>query len=125
MHKLFKPLSKRDAKIAAVLFGIGFLYMLFNTVKDVLSGKTFDELHADLLLLAFIGIIEWGMVSVGFTKDKDKEDEESEESGTEIEAADEIVFEDVEPEEDGTEIEEPETEVEAEVQDEEEDRQTI
>ena len=123
MHKLFKPLSKRDAKIAAVLFGIGFLYMLFNTVKDVLSGKTFDELHSDLLLLAFIGIIEWGMVSVGFTKDKDKEDEESEESGMEIEAAGEIGLEGEEPEEDS--IEDEETELEAEVQDEEEDRQTV
>ena len=83
MHKLFKPLSKRDAKIAAVLFGIGFVYMLFFTLKEVFSGKSFDELHSDLLLLIFIGIIEWGMVTVAFYKDKNKEaaeDEEDEES---------------------------------------------
>ena len=83
MHKLFKPLSKRDAKIASVLFGIGFLYMLFYTIKQALSGKSFDELHSDLLLLAFIAIIEWGMITVAFYKDKNKEaaeDEEDEES---------------------------------------------
>ena len=79
MHKLFKPLSKRDAKIAAVLFGLGFLYMLYNIIRDMLAGKTFDELHADFMILAFIGIIEWGMITVGFSKDKNKEDEEDEE----------------------------------------------
>ena len=61
-----------------MLFGAGFLYMLFTIIKDMLGGKTFDELHADIMILAFIGIIEWGMITVGFSKDKNKEDEEDE-----------------------------------------------
>ena len=77
MHKLFKPLTKRDARIAAVLFGAGFLYMLYTIVKDILAGKSFDELNADIMILAFIGIIEWGMITISFSKDK-KQDEEPE-----------------------------------------------
>ena len=88
MHKLFKPLSKRDAKIAAVLFGLGFLYMLYTIVKEVMAGRTFDELHSDLIILAFIAIIEWGMITVGFSKDK-KEDEEEEEPETVLEGENE------------------------------------
>ena len=76
MHKLFKPLSKRDAKIAAVLFGAGFLYMLYSIIRDMTAGRTFDELHSDFIVLAFIGIIEWGMITVGFTKDKKQNEEE-------------------------------------------------
>ena len=76
MHKLFKPLSKRDAKIAAVLFGAGFLYMLYSIIKDMTAGRTFDELHSDFIVLAFIGIIEWGMITVGFTKDKKQNEKE-------------------------------------------------
>ena len=76
MHKLFKPLSKRDAKIAAVLFGAGFLYMLYSIIRDMTAGRTFDELHSDFIVLAFIGIIEWGMITVGFTKDKKQNEKE-------------------------------------------------
>ena len=99
MHKLFKPLSKRDAKIAAVLFGAGFLYMLYTIVKDMLSGRPFEELHSEVILLAFIGLIEWGMITVGFSKDKEKENAGDEAGPENEEAVKEPVSEDLDDEE--------------------------
>ena len=68
----FKPLAKRDAKIAAVLFGIVLLVLAVNLVKDVLSGKHFEELHANIMIIAFFAIIEWGMVVIATSKDKEE-----------------------------------------------------
>ena len=68
----FKPLKKRDAQIAAVLFGIVLLILAYNLVKDLFGGKTFDELHSNIMLIAFFAIIEWGMVVISTSKDKDE-----------------------------------------------------
>ena len=90
----FKPLSKRDARIAAVLFGAGFLYMLYTIIKDMLAGRTFDELHSDFMILAFVGIIEWGMLTISFGKEKnaveDKDEESAEVPAVTIEGTDDL-----------------------------------
>ena len=68
----FKPLKKRDAQIAAVLFGIVLLILAYNLIKDLFSGKSFDELHSNIMIIAFFAIIEWGMVVIATSKDKDE-----------------------------------------------------
>jgi hypothetical protein len=89
----FKPLKKRDAKIAAVLFGIVLLILAYNLVKDLFGGKTFDELHSNIMLIAFFAIIEWGMVVISTSKDKDEnaanEDASPENSAALLEGSDE------------------------------------
>ena len=68
----FKPLSKRDAKIASVLFGIVLIILAYNVIKDLFAGMSFDEVRSNILLVAFLGIIEWGMVVIATSKDKDE-----------------------------------------------------
>ena len=73
MNKIFKPISKRDAKIAAVLFGAVLIVLLVNLVKSLLAGAVFEELHNNLLLIAFAVIVEFGMVTIATSKDKEEE----------------------------------------------------
>ncbi len=67
-----KPLKKRDAQIAALLFGAVLLILVYNLIKDLLSGMTFEEVRSNILMIVFFGIIEWGMVVIGTSKDKDE-----------------------------------------------------
>ena len=77
MRSLFKPLTKRDAKIAAVVVGLVLIVLVISFVKDLLAGYTFDEVRSSALLIAFAGIIEWGMITIAFSKDKeDNKDED-------------------------------------------------
>ena len=73
MNKIFKPISKRDAKIAAVLFGAVLIVLVVNLVKSLLAGAVFEELHNNLLLIAFAVIVEFGMVTIATSKDKEEE----------------------------------------------------
>lgn len=82
----FKPLKKRDAKIAAVLFGIVLIIFAVNLIKDVISGKYFEELHSSIMLIAFFAIIEWGMVVIATSKDKEG-NAESEDASPETDEA--------------------------------------
>ena len=94
MNKIFKPISKRDAKIAAVLFGAVLIVLVVNLVKSLLAGAVFEELHNNLLLIAFAVIVEFGMVTIATSKDKEEEAGEVKEI-EDVEAGEE---EDEEPE---------------------------
>ena len=70
---LFKPLSKRDAKIASVIFGIALIILVIEALKEIFGGATFDEVRNVILLTVFCGIIEFGMITIVTSKDKGEE----------------------------------------------------
>ena len=76
----FKPLSKRDAKIAAVIFGITLIVLAYELIKQIFAGTPFDEMRNMLLLTAFAAIVEFSMVTIATSKDKDEEKAGSEDS---------------------------------------------
>ena len=77
MNKLFKPLSKRDATIASVIFGIGVIIFAVSLIKELLAGAAFEEIRTSILLVVFLGIIEYGMITIAFGKDSKKDGEDS------------------------------------------------
>lgn len=73
MRSFFRPLTKRDAKIAAVVVGLVIAYLVISFIKDLLSGLTFEEVRTEIILIAFAGFLEWGMLQIAISKDKDEE----------------------------------------------------
>ena len=78
MNKFFKPLAKKDAQIVAVIFGLAFIYLVISFIKTLLSGTTFDDAKSDLILIAFVGIVEWAMITIALSKDKKSEEKQAE-----------------------------------------------
>ena len=79
MRSLFKPLTKRDAVIASVIVGIAIVFLAVNLIKDIVAGLPFDDLKNDIILLAFAGFLESGMVTIEISKDKEENEEDTEE----------------------------------------------
>ena len=79
MRSLFKPLTKRDAVIASVIVGIALVFLAVNLIKDIIAGLPFDDLKNDIILLAFAGFLESGMVTIAISKDKEENEEDTEE----------------------------------------------
>ena len=67
----FKPLSKRDAKIAAVIFGITLVVLVYELLRQIFAGTTFDDLRNTLLLTVFAAIVEFSMITIVTSRDKD------------------------------------------------------
>ena len=88
MNKFFKPLSKKDAQVIAVIFGLAFIYLVISFIKTLLSGTTFDDAKSDLILIAFVGIVEWAMVNIALSKDKKSEEKQQAEEAAAADAAD-------------------------------------
>ena len=88
MKKLFKPLSKRDAQVIAVIFGLGLIYLVISFIKILLSGASFDDVKSDIIILAFVAIIEYSMINIGFLNDKKTEEEQQAEEAAAADAAD-------------------------------------
>lgn len=74
MRSFFRPLTKRDAMIAAVVVGLVIVYLVVSFIKDLMSGLTFEEMKTEIILIAFAGFLEWGMLQIAISKDKDDED---------------------------------------------------
>ena len=88
MKKLFKPLSKRDAQVIAVIFGLALIYLVISFIKTILAGTTFDDIKSDLIILVFVAIIEYSMINIGFLKEKKTEEEQQAEEAAAADAAD-------------------------------------
>ena len=88
MKSFFKPLSKRDAQVIAVIFGLAFIYLVISFIKTLIAGTTFDDAKSDLILVFFVGIIEWAMVKIALSKDKKSEEKQAAEDAAAAEAAD-------------------------------------
>ncbi len=84
MRSFFKPLSKRDATVIAVIFGLALIALIVNFVKNLIGGSTFDDVRSDIILIVFAAIVEWAMINIALSKDKT--DEEKPENGEENEA---------------------------------------
>lgn len=84
MRSFFKPLSKRDATVIAVIFGLALIALIVNFVKSLIGGSTFDDVRSDIILIVFAAIVEWAMINIALSKDK--KDEEKPENGEENEA---------------------------------------
>ena len=80
MKTLFKPLSKRNARFAAVVIGFLLIYGIISFIKDILSGMSFDELHSNIIILIFGAIIEYAMITISFSKDDPAEEAEKKEA---------------------------------------------
>ena len=83
MRSFFKPLSKRDATVIAVIFGLALIALIVNFVKSLIGGSTFDDVRSDIILIVFAAIVEWAMINIALSKDK--KDEEKPENGEENE----------------------------------------
>ncbi|MBQ9890127.1 MAG: hypothetical protein IJM39_01835 [Firmicutes bacterium] len=84
MRSFFKPLSKRDATVIAVIFGLALIALIVNFVKSLIGGSTFDDVRSDIILIVFAAIVEWAMINIALSKDK--KDEEKPENGEENKA---------------------------------------
>ena len=84
MRKFFRPLSKRDGKIASVIIGVILLYGIITVVQDLVTGMTFDEVRSSVLILILGAIIEYAMIVIGFGKDKNANEEAEETEETEV-----------------------------------------
>ena len=84
MRSFFKPLSKRDATVIAVIFGLALIALIVNFVKSLIGGSTFDDVRSDIILIVFAAIVEWAMINIALSKDK--KDEEKPENSEENEA---------------------------------------
>ena len=84
MRSFFKPLSKRDATVIAVIFGLALIALIVKFVKSLIGGSTFDDVRSDIILIVFAAIVEWAMINIALSKDK--KDEEKPENGEENEA---------------------------------------
>ena len=84
MRSFFKPLSKRDATVIAVIFGLALIALIVNFVKSLIGGSTFDDVRSDIILIVFAAIVEWAMINIALSKDK--KDEEKPENGEKNEA---------------------------------------
>ncbi|MCR5010561.1 MAG: hypothetical protein K6A91_06460 [Clostridia bacterium] len=78
MRSLFRPLTKRDAVIASVIVGIAIVFLAVNLIKDIVAGLPFDDLKNDIILLAFAGFLESGMLTIAISKDKEEKEEAEE-----------------------------------------------
>ena len=83
MRSFFKPLSRRDATVIAVIFGLALIALIVNFVKSLIGGSTFDDVRSDIILIVFAAIVEWAMINIALSKDK--KDEEKPENGEENE----------------------------------------
>ena len=77
MNKLFKPMSKRDAKIVSVIIGAAIIAFTLSLIKELLSGQPFEEIKTSIMLLVFLVIIEYAMLTTAFGKDKNSEETEA------------------------------------------------
>ena len=75
MRRFFKPLTKRDAKYCAIVVTIILLWMIYEAVKDLMGGASFDDLHSQLLFILFFAIIDFGMFTI-LSKDGESEEQE-------------------------------------------------
>ena len=80
----FKPLSKRDAKFAAVIIGIFLIYGVIDFVKDLIAGMSFEEIKGSIIPVAFGAIIEYGMLVIAFGRSDPAEEEKKEEASEEV-----------------------------------------
>jgi len=83
MKNFFKPLSKRDAIIASVIILAFILWTAVNVVRDLLAGMSFEEIKGEAMFLLFFVIVESGLVTVAFGKEKPKEEDSEGPSGDE------------------------------------------
>ena len=72
----FKPITKKNALYAAVIILIVLIWTGINVIKDISSGMTFDDMRSELLFLMMFIFIEYAMVTIAFSKDKEKDNEE-------------------------------------------------
>ena len=94
MRSWFKKITKRDARIASVLFAIALIILLVSLVKGFLGGSSFDDERPILLLIVIAAIIEYSMIVIAFSKDEEESEEEKSKHPDDIKAAEKALEKD-------------------------------